>query len=333
MATRAAAQALDEMLPVERLESEFAAAASWSETPPETILQHGAGWGALESERRARAGEPPCCSAGLVFARTSLGPEQEPWLQLLETDEFPESPPNQAPAGYLVADAWREMLEHAVAEGRSRHWSAWLHLGVMRWHAGDAVGAEAAWQASRAVRDTPWAKRNLAVLAGQHGEPAEAADLYLDACRACPGLTPLAVECAEALIAAGRAADWLDLLTDLSPMVRNQGRIRLLEARAALECGDLQRVGERLSSDLTLADLREGEQSLSELWFEYQAQRLAAESGKPVTDDLRERVRHEFPVPPHLDFRMSAQKNATPTGTAEPPAGKGRQPAADTCES
>ena len=54
-----------------------------------------------------------------------------------------------------------------------------------------------------------------------------------------------------------------------------------------------------------VADLREGERSLSQLWFEFHERRLASQEGHPIDEALRARVRAEFPVPPEIDFRMS----------------------------
>lgn len=53
-----------------------------------------------------------------------------------------------------------------------------------------------------------------------------------------------------------------------------------------------------------VADLREGEIALSELWFEYHACRLSAAEKLPLDAALRARVRREFPLPAELDFRM-----------------------------
>ena len=57
---------------------------------------------------------------------------------------------------------------------------------------------------------------------------------------------------------------------------------------------------------MVIDDLREGERSLSHLWFEYHEQKLARLEKVKVDEALKERVRREFPVPEHLDFRMSS---------------------------
>jgi hypothetical protein len=79
-----------------------------------------------------------------------------------------------------------------------------------------------------------------------------------------------------------------------------------LEGQAALAVEDFERV-ERLFADPPVVDdLREGERSLSLLWFEYHEQRLSVSEKVPVDETLRDRVRREFPVPKEIDFRMSS---------------------------
>jgi tetratricopeptide (TPR) repeat protein len=203
----------------------------------------------------------------------------------------------------MVQKEWFTLLERS----RSRHWLACLHLGVMQYHAGDKERAQRFWEDSLGQRTTPWALRNLARLSHDAKRPAEAAGLYLQAYRMCPALTPLAIECGRALIEAGRSTDFLGLLDGMPPSVRRYGRIRLLEARADLEVGDLDRAEGILTEDhLSVPDLYEGELLLSETWYRLKEQRLARAAGAPVDEALQARVRRDFPPPANLDFRMAA---------------------------
>jgi tetratricopeptide (TPR) repeat protein len=206
----------------------------------------------------------------------------------------------------MVQAEWRTLLEDAVDEGRGANWLAWLHLGVMRYHAGEYDGARHAWEMSLAQTQTAWASRNLAVLAREEKRFDDAAEQYVAALRMRPFLLPLAVECGRALVEMGRSREWLDLLAALPQAVRTAGRIRLLEGQAALAIGDLERVERLFAEKLVIDDLREGERSLSHLWFAFHEQRLSAKENVPIDDALRARVRREFPVPREIDFRMSA---------------------------
>ena len=296
---------LEILWPREAMDAEFARSAGFADRPPVEVAHRGSGWGALERRRRDAAGEPPLCGESLVFDDASLGPQQAPWVELLEHGALGAGDPTAEPLGYQVQPAWRDLLEQAVAAGRGAHWLAWLHLGVLRHAAGAYAAAEQAWERSLEECETPWARRNLAVLAREEERTEEAAALYLEACRARPDHIPLAIECAQFLLAADRAQTWLELLPALSGSVRDQGRIRLLEGSAALATGDLERVERLLETPLVIDDLREGERSQSHLWFEYHEKRLSASEGVPVDEALKDRVRREFPVPRDLDYRMS----------------------------
>jgi len=48
---------------------------------------------------------------------------------------------------------------------------------------------------------------------------------------------------------------------------------------------------------LEYATILEGEATLSGLWFAVHERKLATEEGIPVDDDLRKRVRRDFPPP------------------------------------
>jgi hypothetical protein len=254
-----------------------------------------------------------------VFDDHALGDEQAPWLGLLRDGSFPEAVGDAEPGGYLVQAEWRDLLEAAVAAGHGVHWLAWLHLGVMRHHAGDLAGARAAWEQSAADRRTPWALRNLAILAADDQLEEQAAALFLDAHRLRPTCVPLTIECGNALLAAHRHQDWLDLLTAAPPALLANGRVRLLEARAALALGDHARVASILAQGLVIADLREGDQAPSDLWYDFQMLRLRAEEDPPPDEALRGRIEREFPMPEGLDFRMAAA-SPRPDGHPVPPA-------------
>ena len=175
----------------------------------------------------------------------------------------------------------------------------------MRHYAGDTAGAEQAWLQSLAGKRTAWALRNLGVLALEKGQVNAAVDYYREAVQLAPDLPPLAVECGKVLLDAQLPQTWLDTLPLLSPALRNKGRIRLLEARATLALGLIERTGELIETLPVIEDIREGELSLSDLWREYSVQRLAALEDCPVDDALRAWARHEFPLPERFDFRMA----------------------------
>ena len=305
-------EALERLIPQAALAAEHDRGAKWADRPPTELFQRGSGWGALERLRREAAGEPPFCSEGLVFDTESLAEEQSAWVALLHEGAMLAREPDAEPGAYMVQAEWHRLLEDAVNHGRGAHWLAWLHLGVMRYYAGDRNGARRAWEMSLAEARTPWALRNLAVLAQEDGRPGDAAELYVEACRLRPSLVPLAVECGRALIEAGQPGQWLGLLAGLPESVRSVGRVRLLEAQAALAVGDYETVRRVFAEKPVVDDLREGEVSLSQLWFEFHERRLSTAENLPIDEALRARVRREYPVPEEFDFRMRVDEPASP---------------------
>ena len=307
-ARQAAESALDRLIPSADVAAEFERGARFSSRPPLEVFQRGSGWGALERRRREATGDPPFCSEGLVFGDDSLDEAQAPWIGLLRDGAMPAADPSAPPGGYMIQNDWRTLLEAALRAERGSHWLAWYHLGIMRHRTGNSEGARRAWELSLARAETPWAVRNLAVLASEAAHFRDAAQLYVAAWRMQPTLMPLAVECAQALIDAGRPEEWLALVNELAESLRFSGRIRLLVAQAALVVGDLERVERILAAKPVVVDLREGELSLSQLWLDYHEQRLSAAESVAIDDALRARVKREYPVPPELDFRMAIEE-------------------------
>ncbi|NLF31265.1 MAG: DUF5107 domain-containing protein [Planctomycetes bacterium] len=304
-ATGAVGRRLDAMLPARTLDEAFERTCAAADRPAGEIVQHGSGWGALERLRRQRDGEPPCFTAATAFPDESLGPDQHPWRELLDRGALPAGDPTDPPGAFMVQPAWRRRLEEGLGRGEGDHWLSWWHLGLMRHHAGEIDGARTAWRTSLERTGSAWAWRNLAVLAAADDRAAEAADHYLHAWSLGPPLLPLAVECCRALLAADRPGEALGVLDGLPGDLAAHGRVRLLRARALLAGGDADAAIDVLGSQWTLSDVREGEVSLTDLWVEAHARRVAAEEGRAVDDDLRARVRAAFPPPSHLDFRMA----------------------------
>ncbi|MEZ0115351.1 hypothetical protein ABH920_009386 [Catenulispora sp. EB89] len=230
------------------------------------VLHRGSGWGALEVAADA-------VSTDALRPFGSCDAEQQPWLDLLQTKRLPSSEP---PASPITGPLWRSLLEASADD-----WHALYHLGLLRLADDDRDGAREAWTRSLADRPNAWAQRALAHLAASGDERA---DLTVAAHRLQPDLRELTIEALQALLAADRAAEALDLIAASSVADREHGRIRLYHAQAALTTGDIDQVRRLLDEGITVDNLQEGEASLDLLW-------LAAHP--------------DLPVPPEYDFRMS----------------------------
>ncbi len=296
---------LDGMLSRAALDREHERGAAMAASRPESVVMRGAGWGALERHRRRATGEPPFCGEATPFDEESLGEEQRAWLALLEQGAMPVRDTAALPDSWLVQPEWRVLLEKTLAAPPGAHWLAWLHAGVMRYHAGDVAGAREAWERSLGLARSAWALRNLAVLAHKEKRIDDAARLWVEAHKLAPGQYQLAVECGRVLVEAKQHRTWIDLLDRMPADLRGIGRIRYLEAQARLGLGEYDRVEAIIMGDLVVPDVQEGECSLTDIWFELQARRIAAQQGGEPDDALRQQVRRDLRPPQHLDFRMA----------------------------
>lgn len=244
-----------------QLERWHADAGSVADRPPERIVSTGSGWGALERRRRAAAGAAWFDDRGTPFGDESLGSEQSPWLELLTTGRFPEADPHAVPVAPVTGDDWEHRLATAPAT-----WATEYQLGVMRHGRGDADGARRHYERSVELADSAWARRGLARLGDLVTGRADPAGLTVASARA-PWCWQLAAEAITALLDAGDALDALAFVDGLDPSVRRRGRVRMLEAWAALGAGQRERAAAILDAGLEVPDVREGERSLDALWL------------------------------------------------------------------
>ncbi|MFN8450417.1 MAG: hypothetical protein U0521_17980 [Anaerolineae bacterium] len=306
-AAQAAVEArLEQIAPRAAFEAEKTRGEVWKDQPPAEVLHTGSGWGALEALRRRMAGEALFAGAGLEFGG-ALGSAQQPWVELLRTASYPDTDASAPVGGTMVQAEWHKLLESALRRRPESGWEAWLHLGNMRLHRGAVDGAREAWETSLARKRSPWALRNLAVLARREGQLDEAAALYREAQSLRPDLIPLLVETGRTLIDAGRAAEFLALLSSLPDAIRDHGRVHLLEVEAGLAAGDLERVGRLFTDGFEIVDYQEGDEILTDLWFQYHAQRLSRDESIPLDDALLARVQRDYPLPKQYDFRMTVE--------------------------
>ncbi len=296
-------QVLKEKIPSESLEKMLIKTNKMADSMPIEIIQNGSGWGALELHRRKKMGEKPFCSNALIFSDESLSDEQKPWLTLLDEGRFPSGDPKDIPGAWMVQKEWQRLLERAVISAYSNHWLSWLHLGVMYYFEKNFESAQKAWEKSISLKPSPWAYRNMAILSKRNKKLNDSASLMLIAYQMAPNIPNIAIECCQTLIQSAQYNNALKLIENMP--LRNHGRIKIMEAQSALNIGDIKRVEEILQSKPIVPDVREGEVSLSDLWFGMHEKRISKEENIPIDENLKKRVRKEFPPPKWLDFRQT----------------------------
>lgn len=269
---------IDELVSGDQLDEWHHAAGTVADRAPTTMLATGSGWGALERQRRRAVGSAWFDDTGSPFPDSSLGPDQEPWHALLLTGEVPSHPASHSPSSYVIGDDWEERLGAAQ--------SGWLtdYLRAVLVHGrGDRIQAAALYESSLRHKSNAWAQRGLAEVARAEGRHDASAEYALGAARLAPTEWRLAAEAVSRLLDAGLAHDALAFFDSLPDDLRRRSRLRLLGGWAAHGADAAARAQAILLDGLEVADLREGERSIDQLWSA---------------------VFPDRPLPAHYDFRM-----------------------------
>ncbi len=241
----------------EELEGAERVLAALRERPPARPVLAGSGWGALEERRRARAGEPPLGDEGAPFAPDTLGDDQRPWVELLDTGRFTGAP------AFVRGGDWAERLAAAPETA-----DVALHLGALAHAEGRADAAADAYRRSNSLRENLHAHRGLALIAVAAGDAAAAASAYEAAVALDRGNVAVLVEAVTALLRGGAADRALALLEAAEVPRLEEGRTGFLLATALARTGERARAAALLDAGLDVPDLREGEDAIADLWRE-----------------------------------------------------------------
>lgn len=291
-----------------------------------SIVHAASGWGALEAFREEKFSDRRLPKQ-LCFPASSIAKEQKPWLKLLKDGILPCPDVNEIPASWMVGDEWRFLLEKSLSEPNGKTWYSMLHYGNMLFECWDNVhtaqiasqwsekdryeaAAEDAWKESVALTPNPWALRNLAFLERLRGNE-EACFAYYDrvfSFKVAGADFSFAAEYLGWLNRAGRYEKAWQLFESLPEEIREADRVVLCAAKTAVKLGKLAFLESVFNREY--AAIREGETSLSDLWFEYQAKKMAAARGitEPDEETLQRLIDEAWdtcPPPREIDFRMS----------------------------
>lgn len=266
-----------------------------ADTPVRTVLARGSGWGMLHEKRTGKRLSP-----GLAF-ETALGEDERPWDELLTLGTFSEKTLGQQPRSYAVSPGWTAALRASMqAAGATplHH----LHVGVAQLEAGAFDEARRSFEASLALKANAAAFRNLALLLERGGDPDAAQGAYSRAWKLCGEDPNLAVEFCGFLVRHKRHAAFRTFVERLPPPVAAHERIQLMQAQLALLRGDYSFVRQLLQREF--CTIREGELSLSELWFASFVQEAEKRKGGVLTEAEKQDLMAANPPPRMIDFRM-----------------------------
>ncbi len=248
------------------------------------ITQYGSGWGYVEQQKRKLFNQPKL-SEIYDFPVTTVTKKETQWLELIRNGRLTCNDCTKPPISYLVSPELIPLLEKAAD-----NWYAYLQLGVMYYANERFDDAKKALEKSNELKETPWALRNLAMIAKNDDKDLEAATkLILRAISLNNTERGLVVNCAQVLAAADEFEKWLEIYDTLNDTLKADGRLMFYRAMAYLRTGNAKKAAEIVTPDFVLCDIKEGEISISHLWYE-------------IYEALTGEKKH--PLPFSLDFRM-----------------------------
>lgn len=313
---------------IESLDKKYSILANMS-VAEENLVHKGSGFGALEIMRMEKDGDavPP---ASMHFGKDTIGAEELPWVTLLKEGYLPELKNGELPLSYMVSEKWRKHLEASLENDKGYNWTALAHLGSMTYESFDTTGlardiikveddikkadtAREIWKKSLELCPNIISYRNLAFLENV-AENYETAEDYYDKALGIEGVLDDFALISEYLIflVQRKKFDKLwKLFSSLPEALKEVDRIKISAARAAVRLGHTDYLEKFFSEEHY--DIREGEVSLTDIWFEFCALKMAKERGIEIRDraDLEELIDEAWDTCPpdkSIDFRMSDNK-------------------------
>lgn len=262
------------------------------------IIYKGSDWGAIEEAVRGERVSSLCS-----FPKIS-DDESAQWWQLIENNSFPCPDVNETPKSYVKGSFWAEKLLSLPEQS----WYSLLHLGVICYEMGDLEKAKKYWEESIEKTPSAWAMRNLAMLyKNELGNAEKGMEFILRANELKGDCRSILAEVGAVLTSCNEDEKWLGIYGKLSNELKAIGRLRLLCAVAYINLDKLEKAAEIINPDFVMNDIKEGELSVSHIWFELYRRLYAKEEGVAYDADnkaLIEAADKKYPLPKKLDFRM-----------------------------
>lgn len=275
----------------------------------ERILSAGTGWGTLERQRCEKEGEG--FPFWLEFEDSALGAPQYPWMFLLENGFLPELDVMEAPKSWMVDAKFEHLLRHSLADQKGDHYLAHLHMGVMEYENGNRTAGINEWRKSLEQKASPIAYRNLAYDEKMQGNQNQAIEYMKKAVELEDNKIDkvFSEEYMALLLEAKRYENAWDYYCSL-PMKRQESdRLTLQAGLAGVEIGQEAFVEAVLHREFSC--IREGDTSLTDLYFRYQAKKRMQEIKDCDEQEAARYVEENLNPPEEIDFRMFVKRERT----------------------
>ena len=283
---------------------EDAMRALFEDLKPVETLMHGSGWGCVENLLRNAVGKD-AISGELPFDTATIGEKEALWHTFLTTGEMPETDLNEPPCSHMVSADILPLMEKQIAAGKA-HAALYLHYGTALYANERVDEAYKAYEQSLACKENAWAYRNLSMIEKNERGALDKAMEWMHKALACNRTDRgLILNAAQLMLAAEKYEEWVSLFAQLDEKLRSNGRLQLYTAIALIRLERYEEAAGIIHAEFVLNDIEEGEVSLSAVWFDLYRHLI---TGAPEDADeaaLMALVEEQFPLPAHLDFRMS----------------------------
>lgn len=275
--------ALDDQIPESGLDALLKETHDTVALQPGEVRISGSGWGALEELRTGKKLAPQ-----LDFG--TIGEEQKFWGSLLNGQDVS----NDLPVSYLVSDEWFEILKQA-----KESWQKHYHLALNYYRRKDLERAEKELAAAGKSDNNRYLLHALANIRRLQNRNLEAAELIWQAGKLDLTDASFLKEVLKMLLGLEAYDKMYDLIVSSDPDVQERPLIKFMKACSLAHSGALEEAEAILleNGGLDIPDIREGENSTSQLYIYIQEER-ARIAGKPFDPEKVE-------VPFLLDLRMS----------------------------
>ena len=260
------------------------------------ILSFGKGWGALENLRREKykLKESP---KNLYFPKSSIDRECLTWLKLLEYGNLNEMEESYLPDSYSLD--FKNELENI----KNKNAITLIHLGIIYYENFLEEKAFELWIKSLEIKPYAIAYRNLSIYYKNKNEYDKSIFYMEKAIKIFENKNKLTDEAflVEYLELLSYAKDYNKIISIYEKYNKNE-KIAVFAARAYFEKKEYNKLENIFN--IEQITIREGENYLLDIYFEYIAKLKSEKENIEFNDELIKKIRIEEKAPENLDFRM-----------------------------
>ena len=256
------------------------------------IIHTGSGFGALEIKRMAKDGDGTAPQS-MLFPNSTVGKKEAIWQTLLESGKMPKEETDNPTPSFMISEKWLPYIERAAECG---DWLPLLHYGIAVFEGMDntKIATEAYSEADRderfAVAEDAWlrsieakpsyiAYRCLGVLEEQRGNLEKCNEYYALSMKQ-EGATrdfALTNEYIKTLTKAQEYEKAWQVYSTSPEHIKGEDIVKISVSFAAVRLDKTEFLDEFFATEH--ATIREGDNDITDVWFEMCARKMAKERG------------------------------------------------------